>query len=587
MMMKTISRRRLNNVVTADDWALQEGGALAATALFVVLIICGVPILQLILAAIGSFSDGVETTFKTLFSAQIGNATFNTISVAIASTVIAGVIGISLALILMTVQLRARRLMAFIFILSLMISPQISALAFKTLAGPASPLLKAIGLAPPPGTANPMLGFGGIVLVMGLQHAPLVAITLAAGLSRVPHAIIEAALLDGAKPLKIFSKILLPLVRPHLASALLRAFVAGVGNFGIPALLGLPVGYLTLPTLIFQKLASFGTNTIAEAALVSMMIGVIAGIGVVISAKLLSRNTIRLQGGDQLAAFIDAGRWRIWIEYAIWAFFVLTIFIPMMSLLATSIVPAYGMLLRFDTLTLDQYVEVLWRQDITRRAFSNSMIYASSAAIILSLFCMLLAYGLDRRLTRIRSTVLAIVEMPYALPGVVVGIACILLFVRPLPIIGVSIYATKWIILFAYCASFMAIALKPIFAAVTSLDRDIEEAALLDGAGLRKRLYAIIMPLILPSLLAGALMVFLLAFNELTVSALLWSAGTETIGVVLLNLEDAGLPTQAAATAVISTIVVAILMLVLELAGDMFPENTLPWRQLSASGKSD
>jgi iron(III) transport system permease protein len=82
-------------------------------------------------------------------------------------------------------------------------------------------------------------------------------------------------------------------------------------------------------------------------------------------------------------------------------------------------------------------------------------------------------------------------------------------------------------------------------------------------------------------------MVFLLAFNELTVSALLWSAGTETIGVVLLNLEDAGLPTQAAATAVISTIVVAILMLVLELAGDMFPENTLPWRQLSASGKSD
>ncbi|MEM5502135.1 iron ABC transporter permease [Ahrensia kielensis] len=585
-MINTLSRRRINTRTSAGDWTLHEGGPLAICALFVVLIICGVPILQLVLAATGSFSAGVETTLKTFFSAQILTATSNTISVALASTIIAGTIGISLTLILMTVQLRARRLLAFVFILSLMISPQISALAFKTLAGPASPLLKAFGLAPPPGTPNPMLGFGGIVLVMGLQHAPLVAITLAAGLSRVPHSIIEAALLDGAKPLAIFSRILLPLVRPHVASALLLAFVAGVGNFGIPALLGLPVGYMTLPTLIFQKLASFGTNTIAEAALISMLIGIIASIGVIASARLLSRNNVRLQGGDRLAVFINAGRWRVWIEYGLWSFFILTIFIPMMSLLATSIVPAYGMLLRFDTLTLDQYVEVLWRQDITRRAFSNSMIYASFAAIILSIFCMLLAYVLDRRLTRIRSTILALVEMPYALPGVVVGIACILLFARPLPIIGVSIYATKWVILFAYCASFMAIALKPIFAAITSLDRDIEEAALLDGAGLRQRLLSIIMPLILPSLLAGALMVFLIAFNELTVSALLWSAGTETIGVVLLNLEDAGLPTQAAAMAVVSTMVVAILMLVLEVVGDMFPENTLPWRQLSAAQRN-
>ena len=55
-------------------------------------------------------------------------------------------------------------------------------------------------------------------------------------------------------------------------------------------------------------------------------------------------------------------------------------------------------------------------------------------------------------------------------------------------------------------------------------------------------------------------MVFLLAFNELTISALLWSAGTETLGVALLNLEDAGLGSESAALAVVATSVVAAIM---------------------------
>ncbi len=46
------------------------------------------------------------------------------------------------------------------------------------------------------------------------------------------------------------------------------------------------------------------------------------------------------------------------------------------------------------------------------------------------------------------------------------------------------------------------------------------------------------MPLIAPSLFAGGLLVFLLAVNELTVSALLWSAGNETLGVLIFNLDE-------------------------------------------------
>lgn len=67
------------------------------------------------------------------------------------------------------------------------------------------------------------------------------------------------------------------------------------------------------------------------------------------------------------------------------------------------------------------------------------------------------------------------------------------------------------------------------------LDPSLEEAAELAGASLWQRLIHIVFPLLLPSAFAGGLLVFLNAVNELTVSALLWSAGNETLGVIVFS----------------------------------------------------
>jgi iron(III) transport system permease protein len=199
---------------------------------------------------------------------------------------------------------------------------------------------------------------------------------------------------------------------------------------------------------------------------------------------------------------------------------------------------------------------VLFRQDLTVRAFRNSMLLAGGAALSLAVMRWVSAYLLDRAKSQGQGGCLRLIELPYAAPGIVLAIACILLFIKPLPLIGVSIYATPWIILFAYHARFFAIALKPVMAAMATLDDAVQEAAICDGARLGQRLRHHVLPLVFPAVLAGMLMVFLLAFNELTVSALLWSAGTETLGVALLSLEDSGLGSEAAAVAVAATLLV-------------------------------
>eukprot|EP01036_Dinobryon_divergens_P042909 gene42909-57058_t len=155
--------------------------------------------------------------------------------------------------------------------------------------------------------------------------------------------------------------------------------------------------------------------------------------------------------------------------------------------------------------------------------------------------------------------------------------AAILLFLKPLPVLGVSLYATPWIILFAYMARFLSMAVKPVTAALSQLDLSVEEAASLCGAGFIGRLRHVLLPALLPAMLAGAVFVFLSAFNELTVSALLWSAGTRTLGVILFSFEEAGLTAEASALAVLTMLIVALLMLALDRLGRRLPPGVVPW----------
>ena len=88
----------------------------------------------------------------------------------------------------------------------------------------------------------------------------------------------------------------------------------------------------------------------------------------------------------------------------------------------------------------------------------------------------------------------------------------------------------------------------------------------------------IILPLIAPAATAGALLIFLTAFNELTVSALLWSSGTETLGVVVFSFQQGGDSTYAAALGVLTVIVSVTLMLSTLLLASRLPRGVLPWR---------
>jgi iron(III) transport system permease protein len=109
------------------------------------------------------------------------------------------------------------------------------------------------------------------------------------------------------------------------------------------------------------------------------------------------------------------------------------------------------------------------------------------------------------------------------------------------------------------------------------MDPTLEEAARLAGATGPRRLVSIVLPAVRASIMSGALLVFLTAFNELTVSALLWSRGHETLGVMVFSLQSEGAAGAAAAVASITVIVTLAVAGIATLFARRLPKGTLPW----------
>jgi iron(III) transport system permease protein len=547
----------------------------AVFSVLVIALLAAWPIGRLLTTAL--FADGaldLSIIAARLARGATQRAIFNTLDTSLVGALLALLIGAPFAVLSLT-NAPFRHSLGFLLLLPLMIAPQVTALAFMHLLGPSSALLGAIGLAPPPGTSNPLLGRGGIILLFGIQHAPIVFITLRAGLSLLPRDYLEAARAAGTSPARALATIVVPLMRPYLIVAASLAFVSGVGNFGIPALLGMPDNYLTLATLIYQQLSSNGPAVLPQIAALSLLIAVIALVGIGVQIAALRKAGFAITRGAPMR--LDLGPWR-WAATALGSGMILLMLVlPFASLLATSLVPAYGVPLSAATVTLDNYVEVLVRQAATVRAFFNSAYLSALAALILAMLAVPLAISLRIWPPAWRQALQGITELPYALPGIVLAIACILLFLRPLPWLG-SLYATPWIILIAYLMRFAALALKPVEAALAQIPANLTEAAAASGAGAMRRLLTVTFPLVAPAAIAGALLVFMSAFNELTVSALLWSSRNETLGVILFSLEEAGLSAQAAAIAVLTVVVVIFVLLLIDRLAHRLPAGALPWR---------
>lgn len=179
--------------------------------------------------------------------------------------------------------------------------------------------------------------------------------------------------------------------------------------------------------------------------------------------------------------------------------------------------------------TLDWYAEVLSNDDI-QRALMNSLRVAVVATILSVLFATGLAIGLLRMARAGRTFAWSLIMAPLIIPEIVFAIGTLALFVQirvPLGIEAITLAHT------AFCIPF---ALLPIRARLRSVDLSVYEAAADLGANEWTIFRRITLPLLMPGIVAGALLAFIISLDDFLVSYFLAGPGGTTLPVYIFGM---------------------------------------------------
>jgi iron(III) transport system permease protein len=221
--------------------------------------------------------------------------------------------------------------------------------------------------------------------------------------------------------------------------------------------------------------------------------------------------------------------------------------LPVVALLMVSFSSIWTGQLRPATLTLRNYEYVAFGYRLTQQAILNSLYLALVGATLGVGLAVLQAYYLNRGNRKGRTIVDLVLSLPLGIPGIILGLGFLILAIRT------PLYSTLSIILIAYIARFFPFATRTVAAMLLAINPELEQSARASGASWLQTMRYVLVPLLLPAIIAAWLMLFVIFIRELGATILLYAQGTETISVVLVILSEHG-STYVAALAIIQLV---------------------------------
>jgi len=206
--------------------------------------------------------------------------------------------------------------------------------------------------------------------------------------------------------------------------------------------------------------------------------------------------------------------------------------LPVIALLMVSLSSIWTGTLSYATLTLRNFEYVIFNYSLTQQAILNSLFLAVAGATLGVAISVLQAYYVNRGPHRRRASVDAILSLPLGIPGIILGLGFLILAIRT------PLYSTLTIILIAYVARFFPFATRTVSSMLLAINPELEQSARASGAGWLQTMRYVLVPLLMPAIVAAWLMLFVIFIRELGATILLYAQGTETISVALVVLSE-------------------------------------------------
>jgi iron(III) transport system permease protein len=268
---------------------------------------------------------------------------------------------------------------------------------------------------------------------------------------------------------------------------------------------------------------------------------------------------VTVRGRGFRPALVPLGAARIPIAVGLGFLLAVLVGLPVFVLAWTSLSPFLQVpsVAGLRTLSLRWY-HVLLEDPMALRGLANATVLGLGTAAVVLALAVVMGWIQLRTRVRYRAALDLLAFAPIAIPGLVVGLSLMWLYLTlPLPV-----YGTLWILGIAFVTRFMPYGVRLAYAGFSQIHAELEEAAAVSGSGWGKTLRTISLPLLAPTLTAGAIYTILRAFRELSASLLLASFGNEPYSVVAYHMWEGGETSKTAAYGMVAIVLMTVVVLV-------------------------
>ncbi len=481
--------------------------------------------------------------------------------VSLGMTLISVPLGSLLAFLLARTDLPGKKLLEPWLLVPIFLSPVVLAFGYVVAVGPVgffSLWVKAfIGRVP-----WNLYSLHGMILIAGLTHVPHAFIYVSSALRNLDPSVEEAARVAGAGPWRIAATVSLPLVLPSILFSAALIFLLGFELFGLPLVLGDPAGLLVLTTYLYKL-----TNLLGVPSYHLMAVVALAIVALTFPLVYAQRRMLRTAGrfaviGGKGQAFrplpLGALRWPAVAIVLLWL--AVTVLLPLIGVGLRSVVSQWGEGINLsEVLTLDHFRELTVYPNLMRGIVNTLLIGAIGGALSV-VFYAAIGLAAHRWQSRWITFLDYLVMLPRALPGLIVGLAFlwVFLFFKPIAPLRTTLFSL-WI---AYTVVWLAYGLRLISASLLQVKPELEEAARVIGARQGRIYRDVTLPLIRFGLIGSWLLIFMMFVREYSTGVYLLGPGTEVIGSLIVSLWGTGALDLISALSVIEIALVGLILFI-------------------------
>lgn len=542
--------------------------ALKALIILLLIVLMVMPIFCILLTSV--HSNGKLDIFAflgNLFTDEIRKTFVNTMILGVLVVLITTIIAMPLAFIMTKTQLGKHKWLEIVLMIPFMTPPYIASMGWILFMQPNGYWDQFIKL--PIKLNDHFFNLFGMVMVMSLQVFPFLYLILKNALVKISRSKEEAAYVHGGRSFYTFRKVTLPLLISSYSIGALLVFVKTISEFGTPVTFGKRISYFVLTTEIHQYVSSWPIDFGKATALASMLLTTCLCLWYISSVinNRYSYNLVSGKGAGEKTYNLPRLKKALAWFYIIFLLLI-SIGIPYFSVLIASVMKLRSGGLSINNLTFDYYIKLLSTNSDGLKALLTSL----GLAFIATCICVILGTTFAISVNKSKRVSEKLIDffslLPNTIPGIVMVVGLILFWNSkwmPIPI-----YNTYGMVVLTYVILFIPYTVQYVKASYIQMDESLFNAGKVFGGKSHYILRRITLPLLVPGMLAGWMMTFIISIRELVAALMILPPSMETASTYIYSEFEQGNLSLGMAMAIICVIITVIMLLVINKLSDRF-----------------